>query len=83
VSGPNYSLLTQTDLDLTALDGTVEHVGEIVVARRPNNPLYQWGNFLLLSGPPEVTESPGELEVSIASYATPRRLAPQSLRWYS
>ena len=51
-----HSQLTQTDLHLTALDGTVQEVGEVVVARRPNNPGYRWGNYLLLPGPPDAEE---------------------------
>lgn len=41
MSEPNHSLLTKTDLDLAALEGVVEHLGHIVVARQPKNPTYQ------------------------------------------
>ncbi len=55
----NYCTLTQTDLYLTAMDGLVEAHEDFVVVRQPNNPLYRWGNYLLLSRAPAAHEIDG------------------------
>ena len=81
MSESNYSLLPQTDLSMTALDGEVEHVGEMVVARRPHNPLYYWGNFLLLPRPPEATEIDGLIAMFRHHFAGHPAVKHVTLRW--
>jgi len=81
MSESNYSLLTQTDLNMAAMDGEVEHIGEMVVARRPNNPLYYWGNFLLLPRPPEATEIDGLIAMFRHHFAGHPAVKHVTLRW--
>lgn len=78
---PPYSLLTRTDLDLTALDGEVEELGEIVVARRPNNPGYRWGNYLLLPRPPRAEELESRIREFADHFAAYPEMDHVTLRW--
>ena len=51
------SLGYRTDLMIRALEGSqLADRGDYLVVRTPQNPSYWWGNFLLLSDPPQ----PGE-----------------------
>lgn len=60
--------LTSSDLEMTRLVGSVElrvdpRLGGYGVAKRPENPGYYWGNFLLLE---EAPSSPAALDAWIA-----------------
>jgi putative acetyltransferase len=50
---PDYSLLTRTDLEMTAVDGVVDSLESCIQVSSPENPGYYWGNYLLLPGAPE------------------------------
>jgi ribosomal protein S18 acetylase RimI-like enzyme len=48
-----HGLGWRTDLALLEISGSVlEHRGDHVVVRTPDNPTFWWGNFLLLATPP-------------------------------
>ena len=54
------SLGYRTDLDLLLLGGsTVTDPGDHLVVRTPDNPLFWWGNFLLLRAAPPPADAPG------------------------
>lgn len=46
------SLGWRTDLIFARFEGVIEERGDCIVVRTPANPLYYWGNFLLLPVPP-------------------------------
>ena len=56
MSRPGHSLLTATDLELSAVDGQVNHFDSFIQVRSPDNPGYYWGNYLLFPEPPEVDQ---------------------------
>ena len=53
---PEYSLLTRTDLEMTAVDGVVDSLESCIQVRSPENPGYYWGNYLLLPEAPEAEQ---------------------------
>ena len=53
---PQYSLLTRTDLEMTAVDGVVDSLESCIHVRSPENPGYYWGNYLLLPKAPEAEQ---------------------------
>ena len=77
----NHSPLTQTDLALTALDGVVETLDGMIVARRPNNPTYRWGNYLLLPRPPEAEELTSLTEEFERRFGDDPETKHVTLRW--
>ncbi len=77
----NYCTLTQTDLYLTAMDGLVEAHEDFVVVRQPNNPLYRWGNYLLLSRAPAAHEIDGLIARFEEHFACQPASTHICLRW--
>jgi ribosomal protein S18 acetylase RimI-like enzyme len=63
------SLAFRTDLALLALGTSeIEDRGTHIVVRTPDNPTFYWGNFMLLSEPPEPTEIDGWLAAYDAEF---------------
>ncbi len=50
------SLGYRTDLIFPAFDGEVIDRGDYLVVRSPTNPNFYWGNFLLFSRPPRISD---------------------------
>ena len=75
------SLLTQTDLFLCSLEGEVTEVNDHIVACRPANPGYRWGNFLQLEGPPEAEELDALCAAFRDHFAPHPEIGHTTLRW--
>lgn len=73
--------LTRTDLHLAALDGHVEEDDGFIVIRRPDNPGYYWGNYLLLPQPPEASAIAGWVERAQSIFANSPGVEHVLLRW--
>ncbi len=56
------SLGWQTEMGLTGFDGRVSERPDCVVMRTPSNPLFYWGNCLLLPQPPRDADLPHWLQ---------------------
>jgi len=76
-----HSDLTLTDLYLCSLEGEVTHGADHIVACRPDNPGYRWGNFLLLPGPPEARELDRQIEIFRERFARYPQMTHVTLRW--
>jgi len=81
VPGPNPCLLTQTDLALTAMVGAVDRTPDHIVAYRPRNPGYRWGNFLFLRGPPPASSLQAHVDEFRQRFADHPAITHVTLRW--
>jgi ribosomal protein S18 acetylase RimI-like enzyme len=70
------SLAYRTDLALRRLGGArVDDRGDHLVVRTPENPLFWWGNFLLLPGAPQASDVDGWLARFAAEFPDARHVA--------
>lgn len=70
------SLGYRTDLMIRRLEGTdIDDRGDYLAVRTPANPVYWWGNFLLLASAPQPGEAPAWLETFTAEFPHARHVA--------
>lgn len=78
---PEYSLLTRTDLEMTAVDGVVDSLESCIQVRSPENPGYYWGNYLLLPEPPEANQLESWVDLFRDRFQSYREVEHVLLRW--
>ena len=75
------SLLTQTDLDMAAVDGVVDSLESCIQVRSPENPGYYWGNYLLLPAAPQADQLEAWIERFRDQFQNDPEVKHVLLRW--